>query len=438
MRQGLGGLVLALALAGCWRFALAEDASEVIEPDLAPAAPIEPSATPSEAKPAVQQSLDKRTQTIDEPGFKATVTYPEQPVPKFDQNTRPDEAVKPPKKKTLQLAKEEGVDDAESVADDPVSPVPPGDASANGEDLAREDISPALAKIIEKEQHTKKHSDVVTLYHEFLNDDSENAAARYRLGLALVRNGEPTKGVVELERALLLKPANTKYQCDFGLAALQVGWHEKAVVACSAAVKARPLDARYQSAMGDCFLAARRYNDAAGCYSRAITLDKGKTPAYVYNMGMVHLHGRAFKEAVRYFDEAIRMRNDFAPYYCSRGIAQENLKNLKQAAQDYATALKIDKNNAYAHHLLAGMYSDPDDPTYTNRFAAMEHATRAVKLTDSKTPMYLMGLARALRVGRDYDQAVVVAKKAVELDPRDDYKKELNMLQQLRDKGFGQ
>jgi tetratricopeptide (TPR) repeat protein len=430
MRHGLHWVVVTLALSALAPVACAEGAGEIVEPEPSEV-PLPPEVEPSTAPRAPEvRSAEKLPHVVDEPGFKATAVFPEQPVPKFDQDHRPAEAVKPPKQK-LHLAKEEGVDDEEPVAEAPTG-------AADKDELVREEISPALAKIIERERGNKKPKDVAAMYNELLNAEPENAAARYRLGLALIRNGEPAKGVVELERALLLQPKNSKYQCDYGLAALRVGWIEKALVACGAAVHARPLDARYQSAMGDCLLAARRFNDAAAHYSRAITLDKGKTSTYVYNLGMVHLHARAFKEAVKYFDEAIKMRNDFAPYYCSRGIAQENLKNLKQAAQDYATALKVDKNNAYAHHLLAGMYSDPDDPTYTNRFAALEHATRAVKLTEYKNAMYLMGLARALRIARDYEQAIAMAKKAIELDPRDDYKKELQNFEQLRDKGFGQ
>ena len=99
------------------------------------------------------------------------------------------------------------------------------------------------------------------------------------------------------------------------------------------------------------------------------------------------------------------------------------------------TALKLDKDNAYAHSLLASVYSDPEDPTYTNKFEAMSHAEKAVKLTEYSNAQYLMGLARALRISRNYDQAVLVGRKALEIEPRDDYRRELVKIEQMRAEG---
>ncbi|MCY3024055.1 MAG: tetratricopeptide repeat protein, partial [Planctomycetota bacterium] len=200
------------------------------------------------------------------------------------------------------------------------------------------------------------------------------------------------------------------------------------------AVAAAPSNPRYQSALGDCFLALGRSGDAADAYARAVALAPSN-PEYIHNMGVAHLRGNAFKKAIEIINEAIKLRPQCAAYYCSRGIASSGLKNTKDAIRDYGAALALDRNNAYAHFLLASAYSDPDDPTYTSSFEAVEHAEAAVRLTRNRNPQYLMGLARALRVARRYDKAVDVAKTAVALDPRDEYKKELAVFEQLKAQG---
>jgi hypothetical protein len=92
----------------------------------------------------------------------------------------------------------------------------------------------------------------------------------------------------------------------------------------------------------------------------------------------------------------------------------------------------LDANCAYAHYLLAGAYSDPDDPTFTNKYEAFSHAEKAVRLTNSKNAVYLMGLSRAFRVARKSDEAVQTARMAVELNPCEEYQHELNKLEEER------
>ena len=113
-----------------------------------------------------------------------------------------------------------------------------------------------------------------------------------------------------------------------------------------------------------------------------------------------------------------------------------NLGKGKEAIRDYTAALVLERNNAYAHFLLASAYSDPNDPTYTSAAEAVEHAERAARLTEFKNAQYLMGFARALRVARKYEMAVEIAKKAIALEPRDEFRKELTEFERLRNEGL--
>ena len=119
------------------------------------------------------------------------------------------------------------------------------------------------------------------------------------------------------------------------------------------------------------------------------------------------------------------------------GLAYENLKAFKQAISDYAAAVKADPKNAYAHYLTAGIFSDSEDPTYTNRFEAFDHAEKAVKLTNGKNAQYLMGLARALRLARNYEDAAEAAKRAVDLEPgRVDLRQEWQKYERMKKQGM--
>lgn len=370
---------------------------------------------------------DARATTVDEPDFKARVIGPDQPA----QRLLPD-------KPEWAMPQEEG-------ADPPPAPSRDGEgergrAAGKGAPAAeansKEEISPALAKAIGKEREGRHAKDMAPLYQAIVEAEPENAAAHYRLGLALARNEELAKGLLELEKAVTLQPTNPKYQCDYGLAALRSGLLGKGLRACQAAAAAAPLSGRYQSALGDCFLAAGRLGDAVEAYKRAVRAAPDNAE-YLHSLGVAHLYAGAFKKAIEIFDEAIRLRPKHALYYCSRGLAEMGKKQVREAIRDYTSALAHDKDSAYAHFLLASAYSDPDDPTYTSSFEAVEHAEKAVKLTAFRNAQYLMGLARAWRTAGQYDKAVETAKKAIALDPRPDYRKELAEFQQLQGQGKG-
>lgn len=392
--------------------------AEVLEDDPLP--------RPKANTPA-NQPVERLPFIIDEPDFKATAVFPVQPVPDFavDETRVKNEKRLRPSRATWSLPLEDGAETG--PASDEVA------ESLGIAETSREDISPLLAKAIAKEKASKKSrdKDSIALYSDVVNAEPENAAALYRLGLAKARSGDVRNGVLELEKALNMQPKNPKYQCDFGLVALQAGWLDKAVTSCQWAAAAVPANARYQSALGDCFLSTGNVSKAASAYDRAWKLEP-ENSEYIHNLSLAHLHGKAFKKSIEICNEAIRMRPTHSPFYCTRGLAQENSKAAKEAIQDYELAVKLDRNNAYAHYLLASIYSDPDDPTLTSAYEAIEHANKAVALTQGRNAQYLMGLARACRVGRSYDLALDAARRAVALDAREDYKKELSAFEKLR------
>lgn len=368
--------------------------------------------------------------SVDEPGFKASVKIPGQPTPNFELGTKNTNQIAVPKNKTWSVPLEEGYAGR-------VIPSETDAASADKNQAVVEDISPTLASAIAREKAGAKPAEMIPVYRAIVNSDKGSAAPHYRLGLALIHSGDLQNGLVELETTISMQPKNPKYLCDFGIAALRAGWVEKAFAACQAAVSVSPNSARYHSALGDVHLAGQHIPEAVEAYTRAVKLDPDNS-VYFYNLGLAYMHGRDFKRAAELFEEALRLKPTSAAYFCSRGLAYENLKNHNKAMESYLAAIKLDKNNAYAHYLYAGMYSDPDDPTYTNRFEAVEHAEKAVKLTNYKNAQYLMGLARALRVAHNYEQATDIAKKAVELEPaRADYRRELAEFEDGKMQGSG-
>ena len=409
----------------------AESAADLLDPvpTPKPALPL----TPVTASHDAQKSLG----SIDEPGFKASAKFKTAPpLPDYDPVAGSAGTITVPKRNAWSVPKEDGAPSAPNAA---------GQTAAGGAESAHsgddknaksvELISPALAGAIAREKSGAPLAEMLPLYRAISTSEPASASAHYRYGLTLLRLKETQKGLVEFEAAIALEPKNTKYLCDYGISALKAGWVEKAYAACSAVVQIAPNNPRYLTALADVHAAAGHAPEALETYARALKEDPQNANIY-YNLGLVYMHARSYKQAADTFGEALRLKPNTSMYLCSRGLAFENSKNFKMALLDYKAAIKADDKNAYAHYLYAGIFSDPEDPTYTNRFEAFEHAEKAVKLTDRKNAQYLMGLARALRLGRNYEQAADIAKKAVELEPgRVDFRQEWQRYERMKKEG---
>lgn len=97
--------------------------------------------------------------------------------------------------------------------------------------------------------------------------------------------------------------------------------------------------------------------------------------------------------------------------------AQQKL--YSNAIQGYEHALRMEPDFAEAHNNLAWLYATCDDPNFRNPQAAIEHARRAVELTNWSEPAFVDTLAEAYFVNGSYRQAVQAQQKALALDPDD-------------------
>ena len=302
-------------------------------------------------------------------------------------------------------------------------------------------ISPALAAAIAREEKLRRDKDsvkwgqVVAAYRAVVDAEPNNAEARYRLGLALARAGKPGEGCSELERALVLSPDEPRYLMDFGTLAAQMGQFQKALGACAKAVQTVPGSARACNALGNVCLAAGDHPKAVAAYRSAVRLAP-QNPRYIHNLGRAYLSGGEFKMAVQVLDEVLRLDRKCAEAFNDRATAFRELKELRRAITDLQQAVSLKPDFALAHYNLSQLYLGARDVSFTERFGALDHAQSAVKLTERKEPLFLMGLAEAFSLNRDFDKAVQAAREATLLDPRKDYLDQLAKYEQLQKQGF--
>ena len=68
-----------------------------------------------------------------------------------------------------------------------------------------------------------------------------------------------------------------------------------------------------------------------------------------FNQGTTLLRSGQQREAIAYFDEAIRLNPSFSDAYTNRGSAYGNLGQHQRAIKDYDEAIRLNPGNAAAY-----------------------------------------------------------------------------------------
>jgi tetratricopeptide (TPR) repeat protein len=167
------------------------------------------------------------------------------------------------------------------------------------------------------------------------------------------------------------------------------------------------------------------------------------------NLGVVLRQAGKLDEAMEHWEQAVRINPDNAEVRYNLGNAWQQLGNPEEAVRQYEHALRINRADAETHnrlavaliqmdraqeaigHLEESLRIVPDVPKIQNNLAwllatlaqsqgrdpqrAVRLAQRACALTGNGAPAYLDTLAMAYAAAGRFPDAVVTARKAVEL-----------------------
>lgn len=130
-------------------------------------------------------------------------------------------------------------------------------------------------------------------------------------------------------------------------------------------------------------------------------------PAIHFNRGVSHLRSKEADRAIADFDEAIRLRTDFAEAYAYRGATYLNKNQAQKAINDLDRAIRLKPNYPDSHYYRGVAYLGKEQPE-----RAIPEFDEAIRLNSKYAEAYhKRGLARAM-MGKpkeaipDYDAAI--------------------------------
>jgi tetratricopeptide (TPR) repeat protein len=192
----------------------------------------------------------------------------------------------------------------------------------------------------------------------------------------------------------------------------------KALERFQAAAQRSPRDERPHVMMGALYLREQQYDKAIQEYSEAVRLSPG-APEAQFALGMAYRMKGDLGKAQQAFESALGKNPTTADGQRLLADLYAEQKLYGEAVHHYQQALQIEPQSAEAHNNLAWLYATCEDPKWRDPRAALEHARRAVELTQWKEAGFIDTLAEAHYASGSYQEAVRIQSLALQLDPHD-------------------
>jgi tetratricopeptide (TPR) repeat protein len=209
----------------------------------------------------------------------------------------------------------------------------------------------------------------------------DDGPTHFNLGTALGRQGKLDEAIVEYREAIRLQPDYAYAHSNLGLALLAQGKVDEAVIELRKATRLKPDFAHAN--LGNALRRQGKLDEAIAEYREAIRLQPDDHIGH-YNLGDILRSQGKLDEAIVEYREAIRLQPDYAYAHSNLGMALLAQGKVDEAIAAHRESLRL----------------NPDYPNIPNNLAW------ALALTPD-------------RPVRDYDEAAALARKAIDLEPKD-------------------
>ncbi len=109
-------------------------------------------------------------------------------------------------------------------------------------------------------------------------------------------------------------------------------------------IKRHPKELVYYDQLGQFYLEARKYTDAANVYDY-LTEHSATNSSYFARLGLAQLHDQEFAKSEAAYEQAVRLDPSHPNRYYNLALALQGQKKWKQAVKALDSALHLDSNN---------------------------------------------------------------------------------------------
>jgi arylsulfatase A-like enzyme/tetratricopeptide (TPR) repeat protein len=256
---------------------------------------------------------------------------------------------------------------------------------------------------------------VIALLNDVVREDPEVIDAWFMLGTQYLRHNEPAKAVEYFKKTLSLKPDYDLAVVNMAQAYRGLGDDDAALAGFEHYLTLDPKDPYVHYQMGEIWLDRGDLAKAETLFRRALELDP-RVAAAKNALGVVALDRDDVVTADRLIREAIAIKPDVRLAHFNLALLAERRGDLPGAEREYVEELKLHHDSYKAAFNLSRLYEQVGD---------REGQIEALKQSIVSNPRFAEGhifLAKAyLDAGTNFDEAVDLARKGLELAPESEY-----------------
>lgn len=276
-----------------------------------------------------------------------------------------------------------------------------------------------LAKLLEQ---AGQHEAALAEWREALRREPANLYLHVSLATLLKKAGDLEGSLVELREAERWNPDSLVVHSALASFYEENGDRPAQVAELREMLRLRPEDSASRHDLANLLEELGNLDGAAAeCYE---ALQQDPNDFYAHEtLASVLVKKGEFDGAKTELQQVLRIRPEDPVFHSLLGYVLLRRNEFSDAAAEFREAIRLDAKNAAAHNNLAWLYATSPDP-YRNPAAALEHARRAVELTEWKVASAIDTLAEAFYVNGRFEEAVKAENKATELEPSNEFLKE--------------
>jgi len=198
----------------------------------------------------------------------------------------------------------------------------------------------AWLKLAELSMYVREYQASINYANEALKVNSKLEKGYFIKGFVYKETYDTARAISSFQTCLEVNPKSYDACMQLGILFAAHG-NPLALQYYGKALQLRPgsIETLYDRAMY--YQDAQEYNRAMEDYTAILQLNPNYKEAY-FNLGYIHLaYLKVYRQAIRYFSDAIHCDSLYIEAYYNRGLTFESLGDVQNAAEDYKKALSI-------------------------------------------------------------------------------------------------
>ncbi len=262
----------------------------------------------------------------------------------------------------------------------------------------------------------KKDSDEgIKALQEVTRQDPNVIDAWFMLGNEYFKRRDYPRAIDNYKRALSLKPDYDLVVINMANAYRGMGKDEEAMVGYRRFMELDPKNAQIRYETAQILIDAERLDEAATELNEALRLEP-KLAAARNALGVVRFKRGDTAGAERDVRAAIDLQADVRLAHFNLALLAESRGDLRAAIEEYRREIELHPSSFKAQFNLGKLYEKLGD-----RQAQLDAFKAAVESNDHFAEGHLFLAKLYLEMGQHLDEAITLAKKGVELDPRSEF-----------------